>query len=320
MRKSSVAAFLATVLVAVPAGWHLLGASIQTDGPGVRPPTQTFQTEGVTVRLELDRGIATPGSKVTARLVATSEVPKEISLDVRALEDMGYGSERVANPPQLVGKRRVKVTSAPGGGPPVEVAFELGSRRKGSAQWFDIVVMSTKTKFRIDDDVEPTVGAARYWGDETTPATAARAGFAVWGGNEIPISFDPTSVPATGPFEIAVRVKNTKKKPIDWVSVDVGNQIGIEGLSSELMVSAYGDESPYDVEPVETEVPMEAIAPGAERVFRFKITPRNDTTRTFTIAAHVQGDRTGAVEVTSFQRPAPGEAPAIVGMAPVAKQ
>ncbi|GEM_PF-4415148 len=318
MQKTSVAAFFATVLVAVPAGWQLLGANIQTDGPAIRPPKKSFDVDGVTVSVEIDRGISTAGGQVKAILVASSDTPKEISLDVRALEDNGYGEERVANPPTVVTKRHVKVKSGPGGGAPVEVAFNLGTtRHKGSVQWFDIDVMSSKTHYIKNTDMEGADDPhdARYYENEFGPQNAARVGFAVWGGNSIPISFVPTMVPASGPFEIAVKVKNTKKKAIDWFEVDIGDQLGLEGLSSELMVSNYGEKTPYDVERIETGGEEEPLLPGAERTYAFKITPKDPATKKFTFMAHAHGNSTGAVEVMSVERPAVDEKPAIVGLA-----
>lgn len=305
MQKSSVAAFFATVLVAVPAGWQLLGANIQTDGPALRPPKESFVIDGVTVSVELDRGISTPGAPVKAILTATSDTPKELSLDVRALEDNGYGEERVQNPPTVVGKKRVKIKSGPNGGAPVEVAFSLGgSHRKGVVEWYDIDVMSSKTKYHGGENWDPKPDDARYYDDGENGANAARVGFAVWSGNSIPISFVPTKIPASGPFEISVKVKNTKTKPIEWMEVDLGNQMGLEGLSSELMVSAYGDESPYEITRLENDN-YEPLQPGAERTYTFMVTPKNEEMRKFTFMAHAHGNSTGAVEVMSIERPAP---------------
>ena len=144
MTAGRLIAFAALLFVAVPAGWQLLGANIQTDGPALRPPKESFTIDGVTVSVELDRGITTRNGQVKAILVATSDTPKEISLDVRALRDNGYGEERVQNPPTVVEKRRVKVKAGPNGGAPVEVAFNLGNTHKGSVEWFDVDVMSSK--------------------------------------------------------------------------------------------------------------------------------------------------------------------------------
>ena len=317
VHKTSVAAFLTTVLVAVPAGWSLLGANIQTDGPALRPPKESFEVDGVTVSVEIDRGIATARGQVKATIVATSDAPKQLSLDVRALEDNGYGEERVPNPPTVVSKRRVKIQSGPGGGAPVEVAFNLGTtRHKGGVQWFDIDVMASKTKFHGTEDSPEHPDDARYWAsEELGPQNAARVGYAVWGGNSIPISFAPTTVPATGPFEVAVVVNNTKKKPLDWLQVEIGNRLGLEGLSSELIVSAYGDESPYTVEALESNYVETPLAPGASRTFRFKITPADEATRTFAIMAHAHGGGVGAVEAMTFERPARDAVPAVVGIA-----
>jgi hypothetical protein len=318
MQKTSVAAFLATVLVAVPAGWQLLGANIQTDGPALRPAKESFFVGDVTVSVEIDRGISTAGGTVKAILVATSDTAKELSLDVRALEDNGYGEERVQNPPTVVTKRRVKIKSGPNGGEPVEIAFNLGRNHvKGTVQWFEVDVMSSKTKYISDANMmgaEKPTDAHYYDDEELGPQNAARVGFATWSGNSIPISFVPTTIPATGSFEIGVKVKNTKRKAIEWLQVDLGDKIGIEDLSSQLTVSAYGDESPYEVANISAD-DGEPLLPGAERTYTFKITPKDHTTRTFTFMAHAHGNGAGAVEMMSFERPEHEAQPAIVGLA-----
>src|SRR5438045_2780532 len=125
-RTSTLVAFAATVGLVAPAAWHALDANIQSDGPATRPKQQTLELDGATVAVDLDRGVLMSGGTLKATLVATSDTPKTIALDVKALEDMGYGNERVENPPKQVGRRTIKIQARPGGGTPVEVAFQLG--------------------------------------------------------------------------------------------------------------------------------------------------------------------------------------------------
>src|SRR3954462_6049967 len=155
------ATFFTTMLIAVPASWHALGASIQTDGPATRPKHEELEVNDATVSVQLDRGVLMAGGKLVATLVASADAKKTISLDVTALEDMGYGPERVENPPRQVGERRVTVEAAPGGGKPVQVSFTLGAPgKKGVVRWFDIVVR--KAGKRGEDDATAKVGAATW--------------------------------------------------------------------------------------------------------------------------------------------------------------
>ncbi len=76
MRNASVIGFLATVVIAVPAGWHLLGADLQKDGKLVRPLQGVANIDEVTtVSIDADHAIAAPGGRVKVSLVATSDRP-----------------------------------------------------------------------------------------------------------------------------------------------------------------------------------------------------------------------------------------------------
>ncbi len=296
----TVAAFFATLLIAVPAGWHALGADIQTDGPATRPKLKTLQVDGVKVSVELDRGVLMAGGTLKATLIATSEKSKTISLDVRALEDMGYGEERVANPPQQVGKRRITIESAPEGGKPVEVAFKLGSRgRKGAVSWYDIEVTKTGTK-RTDDMF--------YAAEEDQLPIAASVGAATWTGNSIPLAIElPAVIPTDKPFTVAVRITNTTKKPIDWLEIDVGDQqLNYGGLEGELYAGHTGEQ--YEIGAMEGNYDNEPLEPGQQRVARFVITPTDGTAavKEYTIVAHAHGSGIGAMDVMTF-KPTPVE-------------
>ncbi|MEO7096666.1 MAG: hypothetical protein ABI175_25635 [Polyangiales bacterium] len=291
----TVVAFTATVLIAVPAAWHALGADIQSDGPATRPKAKTMKVDGVTVSVELDRGVLVAGGTLKATLVATSETPKKISLDVRAMEDMGYGEERVENPPQQVGKRRITIEATPDGGKPVEVAFKLGARgKKGVVNWYDLEV--TKAGMKRDD--------ASFWADEEDgPPSAARIGAATWSGNTYPLAIElPATIPANKEFTVAVRVTNTTKKPIDWFEIELGGRsLSYGGMEGQLY--ARTDEDPYEVVRADDDYSDEPLKPGESRVAKFKVTPTEaaEPIKDFTLVAHAHGAGGGALETVSFK-------------------
>ncbi len=288
----TVAAFFATVLIAVPAGWHLLGADIQTDGPATRPKLKTLQVDGVKVSVELDRGVLMAGGTLKATLIATSDTPKTISLDVRAMEDMGIGEERVSNPPQQVGRRRITIESAPDGGKRVDVAFKLGERgRKGVVHWFDIEV--TKAGVKRSDELFDNAEV-----DEGIPM-AARVGAATWNGNSYPLAIElPAVIPADQPFTVAVRLTNTTKKQIDWLNIELGGkEISYGGLDE---LYARSDDQGFDIAAADDNYVDAPVEPGKQRVAHFVITPTK-AVKEFTVVAHAQSSGTGALEVLTFK-------------------
>jgi hypothetical protein len=269
-RHTTLAAFLATLAVVVPAAWRSLDADISSDGPLLRPKQATLHTGGAAVSVELDRGVLLSGGRLKVTLVGTADTARKIALDVRALQDNGMGPERVENPPTEVARRRITIEAAPGGGKPTELTFDLGPRRArpGRMEWFDIDVTPAGKR---GDDVS-------YYGSEEEPATAAKVGAVVWSGNTLAMTLEaPERIPAGGePFPVKLRIKNTTRQPIDYVDIRLGGP----SLSFSPMegLTFYGDDS-YDVERVESTEDGdgdESIAPGAERVYEYQVTPHGD--------------------------------------------
>src|SRR5437868_6672880 len=98
LRNTTLAAFLVTVAIIVPAGWHALGADIQTDGKRLRPLQQSFMVDGTRVTLDVDRSVVMTGATVKAKLVAYSDTPKSITVDLTALHTSNYEGGRVERP------------------------------------------------------------------------------------------------------------------------------------------------------------------------------------------------------------------------------
>src|SRR5262245_24838175 len=159
MQKHTLAAFAATILVAIPAGWRLLDADIPKDGAIARPDQQTLDLDGAKVTVDLDRGLMKAGKTVRVTLVATADTKKKVALDVTAFENNYVGGGRTENPPTFISRKTITLDAAPGGGKPVNVAFELGSGKKGQVQLFDVVVSkATKKRLRTPEqafEVEP---------------------------------------------------------------------------------------------------------------------------------------------------------------------
>lgn len=291
-RTTTLVAFAATVGLVVPAAWHALDADIQNDGPATRPKQQTLELDGATVAVDLDRGVLMSGGTLKATLVATSDTPKTIALEVRALEDMGYGDERVENPPKQVGKRTIEIKAAPGGGKPVEVAFKLGDRgRKGVVNWYDIEVSPAKWKASKDEaDYKPT----------------ARIGAATWSGNNLAMEVQtPSRIPSDATFTVAVKVTNTQKKPINWMSIELGGaNISYGGLDSQLYMYE-GEAAAYTITRAEGQDESdEPLKPGESRTVKFDITPSPtelDGVKSYTFTAHAHGDRYGALDVITVK-------------------
>jgi len=283
----TLAAALVTTALAVPAGWQSLGADIQADGPQLRPKQKTFNfDDGTFVTMDLDRGVMPSGGKASVTLIASSDHAHKVKVSLSVLEDMGYGAERVQNPPLEVESKVVTLDAQPGGGPPLVWTVQLDKKatKLGRHEWFDFI--AKPAHHAKDEDVE-----------------AAVAGIATWSGNSFAMTIEPpAAIPAEGPFTIAVRVKNTTKKPMTIPHVEIGSQIaGIMDLSSSLYFKSDG----FEVEPVEeSKYDDDAkIEPGAEQVSIYKINPEHGIEH-FTFVAHADAYGTGAALATlSIERP-----------------
>jgi hypothetical protein len=267
-RHITLAAFLATLAVVAPAAWRALDADIPTDGPLLRPKQATLQAGGATIAVDLDRGVLMSGGRLKVTLVGTADTSRKVALDVRALQDNGMGPERVQNPPTEIARRRITVEAAPGGGKPTELTFELRPRgaRPGSMEWYDIDVTPAG---KHGDDLD-------YYGSEDEPATAAKVGAAVWGGNNLAMKLEaPARIP-TGDvsFPVKLHVKNTTKQTIEYIDIQLGGPTLSYGPMEGL--TFYGDGG-YHVERVnEADDDDGSLAPGAERVYEYTVTPIED--------------------------------------------
>jgi hypothetical protein len=148
MNRVTIAAALVTCAIAVPAGWRPLDADIQSDGPALRPPASELDLGDAKISLVLDRGIMQAGGKASVTLVATADQAHRVTVQLKALQDMGWGAERVQNPPREVDRRTITLDAQPGGGAPVVETFQLAKsvKKPGRYDWFAIVASSPKAK------------------------------------------------------------------------------------------------------------------------------------------------------------------------------
>ena len=110
--NTTLATFLITVGITAPA---LLDANIETDGKKLRPHQQTFQVDGTRITLDVDRALVTTGDKVTATIVAYSDTPKPVALDLRLVQTHLQLGERIEPPQHQIDREKITVQATPDG-------------------------------------------------------------------------------------------------------------------------------------------------------------------------------------------------------------
>jgi len=208
-RNASLAAFLITVAVIVPAGWHALDADIQTDGKRLRPLQESFMVDGTRITLGVDRSVVITGATVKATLVAFSDTPKQITVDLTALHTSNYEGERVSTPWIPIDHETIKLTAAPHGGTPVETAIKLGERpdAPGLVDNFKIYVSAHGKK---PPKREADAGDGADYDVAINEGHAAAVAITGWSGNNLKMSIRAEGRPTNdAPFTIAVRITNT---------------------------------------------------------------------------------------------------------------
>ena len=265
----TLAAVLVTVAVIVPAGWHALDADIQTDGKRLRPLQQSFTVDGTRVTLDVDRQVVMTGDRVVATLVAFSDTPKTVKVDLWALHTSNYAGERVEQPWIPIDREVLKLTAAPDGGPPVKTAIALGERpdRPALVDSFKIYVTPHGKKpprREGDDRVDYDTGV-----DEGYAAAVAITG---WSGDNLAMSIRPEGQPTEDePFVVAVKIRNTSGQTLarrPYVS-----------LSTEAALEATDEEDAVvGIERIDPEEEIyggdEVFKRGQAMVARFRVTPR----------------------------------------------
>jgi hypothetical protein len=249
MSRQAAAGFIATVAILVPAGWHVLDANIEKDGKHLRPMQQSLEIDGVTVTLDVDRSVVMTGDSVTATLVATSDTPKDVKIDLRALHSTNYSGERVERPWQQIDRETITLHAAPGGGKAVTTRVKLGNRPSELALEDSFKIMINKHGKKpvvreFDMGKAPDYDALA--GDDG--ASAAGVFIRGWSGNSLGMKIEPKGPITSGaPFTIAVTIKNTTGHKLEsqpWVSLTT---------SDELAASDDESHPALDIEPVDTD-------------------------------------------------------------------
>jgi hypothetical protein len=271
-KNPTLAAVLVTVAVIVPAGWHALDADIQSDGKRLRPLQQSFTVDGTRVTLDVDRQVVMTGDTVVATLVAFSDEPKTVSVDLWALHTSNYAGERVEQPWIPIDREVLKLTAAPNGGAPVKTAIALGERpdRPALIDSFKIYVTPHGKKpprREGDDRVDYETGVSEGY--------AAAVAITGWSGDNLAMSIRPEGTPTgDAPFVVAVKIRNTSGQ-------DLARRPYVS-LSTEAALEATDDEdggaAAVGIERIDPEDEIyggeDLFKRGEAMVARFRVTPR----------------------------------------------
>jgi hypothetical protein len=277
-RPTTLAAFLVTTAVAIPAGWRVLDADIQTDGKRVRPMQQSFIVDGARVTLDVDRGLAITGESVTAKLVAYSDTPKQVVVDMTVLQSKSTENERVEPPDLPIDHERLTLEAAPEGGKPVLTKIKLGTNpgRPAMVDNFKIYVGAHGKKLpksEYNGGVDATAGIEA--------GEAAAVAIHSWSGDNLKISMEPEGrLIAGASFNIKVRVKNTSGRKLSnppWVSLttELGGPGWAESDAAFEVSSAEDEELPENTDWKRGEV--------SERTF--VVVPKTTTLKQITLVA-----------------------------------
>lgn len=279
MRPTTIAAFIATVSVAVPAGWRWLDADIEKDGRRLRPLEQQFTVDGVTVKLDVDRSVVMTGDSVTAKLVAVGETGKRVSVDVYAMHSQNYAGERVAQPWVVIDKESVKLVAAPSGGTPLLTRIKLGERpkRRGLIDAFQVFAQPHGAKLPKEDNLgeEEDGYAARQ-----RAHLAAAVQIIGWSGNSLGLTIEPRGkITADAPFTIALRVKNTTNQPLQHPWPELTTEATLEATSDDSGENLDGRRTYLEIakqtDSSDGDFSERTLAPGQEQVTLFTVTPHN---------------------------------------------
>jgi hypothetical protein len=286
LRNITLAAFLFTVAVIVPVGWHASTADIQVDGKRLRPLQQSFTVDGTRITLDADRQEVMTGDTVKATLVAYSDTPKQITVDLTALHTSNYEGSRVETPWTPFDHETIKLSAAPGGGVPFDTAIKLGERPDAPAlvDSFKLYVTAHghKPPRRGDDDERPDYDAG------VSEGTAAAIAINGWSGNNLGMTIRAEGRPTgDAPFTIAVRVANQAGQKLARAPRVY--------LSTEDALMGHGDDkedAAIEIEEASDEAGGAAsddgdaaFARGAVMVKRFRVTPKKPGLKRLTLLA-----------------------------------
>ncbi len=279
-----LASFVVTVAVVVPTAWHALEADIETDGKKLRPLQQSFTIGDTVVTLDIDRSLVVTGDTIKATLVAYSDTPKPITVDLALLHSNNYAGERVEQPLAAIDREKLTLIAAPGGGKPVETALVLGTRPDHAGQVDDFKVYVTAHGRKPPAESEYTK-RPDYRAD-VEAGTAAAIGVMGWSGNNLGISIKPEGPLVAGrPVTVDVRIVNTSGHTLrDEPSIQLATQLNLDGYmepGADVAIEAiYDDNDSKEVK----------VKRGEVVVRKFVVTPAKTTKQITFVATATASD------------------------------
>src|SRR5258708_6124822 len=219
--RSVIVSLLATVAVAVPAGWRSLTADIRADGKHLRPLQSEVYVDGARVTLAVDRPVIHTGDSVVASLRAYADTPKQVTVDLVVLNSANYEGGRVEAPSIAIDHEKLVLSAAPHGGPIVQTKLAMGTRpdRAALVDNFRIVVSPHGAKPTITDH-------------EEGPIPSAVVGVLGWSGSSLAMTIQPEGKLRAGePGIVVVRVKNTTGRTIRRPYTSLHTQISVSGYA-----------------------------------------------------------------------------------------
>ncbi|HEY1811248.1 MAG TPA: hypothetical protein VGG74_02770 [Kofleriaceae bacterium] len=285
----TLATFLITVGVTAPA---LLDANIAIDGKKLRPHQRSFEIDGTRVTLDVDRSLATTGDKITATLVAYSDTPKQVALDLRLVQSHIQPGQRVSPPERQIDREKITLQATPDGGK-ARVSLLLGTPRKSLGQLDEFTIFvaphgtPSPTKHDFDGDAD---SGADFWQASIDAGQAASVDITGWSGNSISMRTVAEGPIVVGqPFVVAVHVKNTTGKTLPSLpQIDLATSDELAGKS--------GNDPEVTIDELDSHDTETTVPRGGEVVRRFKITPTLPLKAvTLSVSATALGDDIGPI-------------------------
>lgn len=254
MQRTGAVAFLATLALALPAGWSSLTAGPDNEGAAERPALATIQVGEAQVTVFSESTTVPVGGTLNLAMIATASSSRDADVKVTLYEQRSEPMSRMGSAPVEIETRTIHLVAAPEGGEPVAVKFKLkGYVRQPTED--PIAVAGQATQYTVI--IAPK--SSENW--EGAGAVTAVAYFP----EAYALAIEPLAVKPGENTEIVVRVKNTSGKQLKGVTL-----------------SAAGDHLQMGNDTMQHR--LETLEPGAEVVVKFKgtyVNPEGATTNVY---------------------------------------
>ncbi len=191
-------------------------ANLEVDGKQLHPLQQSFAIDDVKITLDIDRQVVRTGDTVTATLIAYSETPKKVKVEVSTLHTRNYEGEPNDTPWERIARGTVVLTSGPNGGTPVTTRLALGTRPK---------LPALTDSFRVFAAAPGTKPPEDELGTDQLTKSGGAAVVAVrgWSGDDLDMVIAADgAVTLDAPFTVEVRTKNTTGRVLSarpWIEL-----------------------------------------------------------------------------------------------------